>query len=256
MIEVSLGEIVGAIGMEPVASHPSVLQWRPFPKSPCVYYLTEAAGRFLAWHAPPDVPADQVAQFLSGVAAEHLDAVSEGRPAAVFSLPGPVFADMRCMAVVHPSVAQYAINRATQAMRPQTWLAFPCHRCEFTDDDSPSEASCRIREGTLGFSKPLRDPSPALAMRYEHLRPKRTGSSGGKKLGIFVWADVHKHVMMLPEHGGFVELENWERRRVIITHQDGHWQVTEGGDTWEPLQDEVEPWLRALAFESHESAAT
>ena len=240
--------------LNPVEGQPSFRSWEPFPGSGALFYLRQVDDRVIGWGLKTSFDHHDALAFMAGVTPEILDQVSESAPLAIRQAATKPFGRFTHLCIVYPTWAQFSLNAKTDFMLTRVHQVLPCFRCEFTDDDSFAEFDCRRRWDGVKLNDPFREPHPALSMRYEHLRPKRTGSSGGKKMGIFTWEIVRKHVLMLPEADGFVDLENFERVRLNITHRDGLWHVMEKKRRWEPFADGIEPWLTALCFEGREAA--
>lgn len=237
-----------------VEGYPSLYTWKPTPTWEAVFYLREIGDRVIGWGLRTSFDQGPAIDFLMSVTPEILDHVSEDAPLAIVPATTKPFGRFTHVCVVYPTWAQFSLNAATQFMMGRVHQVLPCFRCELTGDDSFAEFRYRKGGGGVNFNNPLRDPQPAVSMRYEHLLPKKTGSSGGKKMGIFKWPDVLEHVLMLPTAGGFVDLENFERERMTITHENGLWHVSQKKRSWEPFADEIEPWLTALCFEGREAA--
>jgi len=250
----SFSQVVETLGMQRLgASH--VMSWMPSVGADFRYYLTSIDSALVGWHASVATEPELCAQVLASVTPEYLAAVSAERPVAFLRRALPSFPECDGIAVIHPAAARYTFNKATEAMVDGTYLVFPCHRCELTDDDSVDEIRARLGARLLTYSRPDRSPFPAIAMRYGHLLPKPTKSSGGKKLGIFSNVDVSKHTQLLISAGGFVELENWERRCVTLTAAGSHVSLSEKkGKSIELFEDELIPWLDAFTMKTADDA--
>jgi hypothetical protein len=246
--------VIETLGMQRVGAGP-VFSWVPHAASEFRYYLTTLGPHLVAWHASVANPAEACANFLASVSTDDLGLVNPERPAAFSRRAVPDFPQHEGFAVVHPAAARYAFNKATQGMTENTYLCFPCRRCELTDDDSVAEVRTRLGARLLAHSRPERPVFPAVSMRFEHRHPKTTKSSGGAKLGVFAIGEVTKHVVSLPSAGGFVELENWERRRARLSVDGGRVTLKEGrGKAIELFEDELTPWLEAFTTKSADDA--
>lgn len=204
----------------------------------------------LQMSAGGDVDVDRLVAFLRAVPESLVATVTEAIPVAVRSTTSSDNEPTDCVAIVHPSVERSSpIPKAVYAM-PYIYGVRHCYRCEFTDDDRPEEATYRIRRVLSGVSP---TPRPAIQMRFA-VTATGVKSTGGKKLGIFEFSMVMRMLADVKSGGGFAEIENWQRHRVNLTCEKGVWQITENKRSWEPFENEVEPWLHAFAFDSYEAA--
>lgn len=250
----SYSQVVESLGMQRVGAGP-ISSWMPYAASEFRYYLGSVGPSLVAWHAAVSTAPEACAQLLASVSPEDLTRVTAERPADFVGRPLPGFPQHEGLAVVHPAAARYSFNKATEAMAENTYLCFPCRRCELAQDDSVAEIRARLGARLLSHSRPDRPVFPAVSMQFAHVHPKPTKSSGGAKLGIFSAADVTKHALSLPTAGGFVELENWERRRARLSAEGGKVTLREGkGKAIELFEDELAPWLEAFTTRTADEA--
>lgn len=188
--------------------------------------------------------------LLRKIGPDWIGGVSDTAPLAVHSMPLREDDPRDCLALVHPSVERGGLIPKAAYAIPFIYGVRHCYRCEFTDDDRPEEATYRIRRVLSGVSP---TPRPAIQMRFA-VTATGVKSTGGKKLGIFEFSMVMRMLADVKSGGGFAEIENWQRHRVNLTCEKGVWQITENKRSWEPFENEVEPWLHAFAFDSYEAA--
>ena len=232
-----------------------IIFWKPFDAAPVGYYVRfigERAAKVNVKLDPknPHDPARVIA-LLAGVKEAQLDAVSETQPLglAPLALPGTAFT---LQATVHPSLANGALSKPTEFMRPATFGILPAHRCEFTDNDTRDEAAFRLAK-VVPWVDWNRVPAPAISARF--LRKKTNiKSTGGKRLGVMKLEELERTVQYVATDDGFIEVENFERALLLLEHANGHYEVQQGETRWTPKPDALLPWLRIFVREGAAAA--
>jgi hypothetical protein len=128
-----------------------------------------------------------------------------------------------------PSIAQFLTedNAFGNRLLECTWSCYAINHIEFSGTESEPEAFARLKTAKLVDLK--RSPTPAIFCRYRKL----SGQRSHKHLAIATLAETKGIIEQLPEDGGIVELENWERTRLtlIVEGDKRKIEATFGGET-------------------------
>jgi hypothetical protein len=116
-----------------------------------------------------------------------------------------------------PRVAQFyaADTPFGHKLAELTVLVYAVNHIEFAGSETEPEAAARKKKVRLGDLK--REITPVVFARYQKLNGQRSRSH----LAIGSYGEVENLVRELPEDGGVVEMENWERVRFTITADKG-----------------------------------
>ena len=148
-----------------------VLMWTT-PSAHHEKYLSVRESRIVACNlqvrkTPAPIPSswrEALPAFLASITNAELDRVNLDHP--VLRIDDRRFPDrFDGFVVVHPSLAEYRVTTVDSSVppSPNTWLAFPCHRCEFADEMDANWA--RLQLNHLHYSDFHRSPGAAARGR-------------------------------------------------------------------------------------------
>jgi hypothetical protein len=112
-----------------------------------------------------------------------------------------------------PSIAQVltADSAFGNRLMDQTIGCYAINHIEFAGSETEQEAIARHNDVPIGDLK--REITPVIFARYQ----KQSGQRSHKHLAVGAHPQLVKLVEALPKDGGFVEIENWERVRLVFT---------------------------------------
>jgi hypothetical protein len=113
-----------------------------------------------------------------------------------------------------PSITNFVLGGA-HFLKSITTECFAINHIEFAGDETEAEATVRNRHVRLTDVK--REITPMIFCRYQ----KQTGQRSADHLAIAKHDRCKTFIQEIPRDGGFVELENWERARLVLTGDQG-----------------------------------
>jgi hypothetical protein len=152
--------------------------------------------------------ADKILSF----GAAHLSALKEALVSKITPFDSGI-KKLDSFLALAPSVAQFLTedNAFGQRLMEQTTICYAINHIEFSGNETEQEAIARKKKVRLVDLK--RDVTPVIFARYQ----KQSGQRSHKHLAVGSHVELAKLVEELPKDGGVVELENWERVRLVFT---------------------------------------
>lgn len=148
-----------------------------------------------------------------------------------------------------PSIAQVLTEDSDFGNRlmDQTIGCYAINHIEFAGNETEQEAIARHK--ALAINDLKREITPVIFARYQ----KQSGQRSHKHLAVGSHEQLMKLVEALPKDGGFVELENWERARLVFTADKAKKRLEAAfGDESKPLA--VKSALELLEVLTHQDA--
>jgi len=244
--------VINALSPAPVWVRDDLILWRPFDAAPIVYCVRFIGDRACKVNVPAQQDQAPVEALLREIVPADLpDGAEQSISLATSSVVGATPFDRR--AIVAPSLSPGALSKTTDFMAPVTFTAFPAYRCEFPEDDSRDDLAFRLAK-VVRWSNWAREPAPAISARFHRLG-SGVKSTGGKRMGVFPWADIEKTLGFIAKEDGFMDLQNFERKQVRIEHADGRFTIDSGaGAPWPLPNDGIIPWVKILVTKGLDAA--
>jgi hypothetical protein len=244
--------VIGALQPGPDWVKGDLLFWRPFDKSRFGYFVRFFGDRACKVNVQGAHNPIIVEGLLDELSVGDLPNAAAGQLIFLSKSPALEGTSFDLRAIVSPPMSFGALSKTTEFMAPVTFTAFPAYRCEFTDNDTRDELAFRLAKVVL-WSDWGRQPSPAISARF-HLLQSGVKSTGGKRMGVFPWAEIEDTLGYIAEEDGFIDLENFERRAVRIEHAADRFTIVSGGEPWHPAAERVVEWVRTYTIKGLDAA--
>jgi hypothetical protein len=118
-----------------------------------------------------------------------------------------------------PAVVKFGVIKDDYFLRPRTVLVHAINHIEYSGDETEAEAI--VRRGHVLLADVTREITPVIFLRYH----KETGQRSAKFLAIAKHEYTTTLINQMPQDGGTVELENYERVRLALAATQGASQL-------------------------------
>jgi hypothetical protein len=201
----------------------------PYSEKNTIHYLRPVTAKAVVGTSTHDTPEDKslaLADKLLTFAAERLPQILKNPTTKVSPFDSGI-KGLDSFLALGPAVAQFYADDTPffHKVSEITASCYAVNRIEFSGNETEQEALAREKNLSLGDLK--RRITPVIFARFQ----KKNGQGSHKHLAVGTHAQLVKLVEALPKDGGFVELENWERARLVFTAGKGKIEAAFGGES-------------------------
>ena len=238
--------VIEALIPAPTLLTDNIISWQPLDGYDFTYYV-----KFF----PEDIAcnvtvggkhdAALVTAFLDETTAESLLLVTKENPFVLTYSPALKNTPFDNRLILHPSVEDSELSDATSFMNSKTYSTAPVYKNEFLEDDNIKETHSRCEN--VNTTQWGREPSPAISARFT--LGAVVESQYKQPLGVYSYKKIQRHLWNIKKSGGFMDVQNYERKEVHIEIENDICEITADDDTWVQSMDTFALWFKTYLLE-------
>jgi hypothetical protein len=239
-------QVIEALVPAPTLLTENIISWKPLDGYDFTYYVKffpEDIACNVTVGGKHDV--ELVTAFLSDTTAESLLSVTKENPFVLTHSAALKNTPFHNRLILHPSIEDSELSDATSFMNSKTYSTAAVYKNEFLEDDTIEETYLRCENVNTALMD--REPSPAISARFTLGAIVKTQYK--QPLGVYSYKKIQRHLWNVKKSGGFMDVQNFERKEVHIEIEDDICEITADGDTWSQNMDTFSLWFKTYLLE-------